>query len=166
VPRMLPARAHLTCCPLIDGPGCISPWSRPTDMPTRGRTSECWRSYVCGSLQRQGGILATRSLQGPGFVSPIHSTGSLAFQLLLLRSSSCLGVKLSSFMIRRVPPAAAVRRAIALSCLLQCMKASLPLKKFFHTASVSSSFSWKELAFKTWSKGVDRAPTELVGREG
>jgi len=52
-------------------------------------------------------------------------------------------------MIRRVPPAAAVRRAIALSCLLQCMKASLPLKKFFHTASVSSSFSWKELAFKT-----------------
>jgi hypothetical protein len=60
-----------------------------------------------------------------------------------------LGVKLSSFMIRRVPLAAAAMWAIALSRLVPCMTASLPLKKLSHIASVSSSFSPKGLAFKT-----------------
>jgi hypothetical protein len=62
--------------------------------------------------------------------------------------STHVGLKLASFLTRKVPPAAVTIGAIASQPLFQCVNVSLPWKKFLHIASVSSVLLiWPTLYF-------------------
>jgi hypothetical protein len=64
------------------------------------------------------------------------------------KESAYVGLKFASFLTRRVPPVGDTMGAMASPPLVQCAKVSLPWKKFFHIASVSSVLLiWPTLYF-------------------
>ena len=64
------------------------------------------------------------------------------------KESAYVGLKFASFLTRRAPPVGDTMGAMASPPLVQCVKVSLPWKKFFHIASVSSVLLiWPTLYF-------------------
>jgi hypothetical protein len=64
------------------------------------------------------------------------------------KESAYVLLKFASFLTRRVPPVGDTMGAMDSPPLVQCMKVSLPWKKFFHIASVSSVLLiWPTLYF-------------------